>query len=155
MLPNDPEALTTDQFVTWITIVGSAVGILAVFGRGIKEWLTSRFTKRHQEATVDVEKAKVQVTEKEAGTHHLAVIFEGMTAAIEAATKRAEAAEKIAESAQISAASAHGRVDTFQARLRSLERTNDELIDHIELLEAGYPFPPGPPARPIWHSVDE
>lgn len=143
-------AEAANQFLTWLAVVTSGVGILAVFGRGIKEGITSWLARKHSVATVDVEKAKLKITEKEAQTHEISVIFEGMTAAIEAVTKRAEAAEEAVTKAQNSITDAHLRIDTMQGRMRKVEGINDLLVEHIKVLEAGYPTPPGPPTRPNW-----
>lgn len=140
----------TNQILTWLAILGSAAGVLAVFGRGLSELIKSWIARRSSVASVDVEKAKVKVTEKEAQTHEISVIFEGMTAAIEAVTNRAESAENAVAKAQESITDAHARIDTIQKRMRKVEGINDLLVEHIKVLEAGYPSPPGPPTRPNW-----
>lgn len=134
---------TLEEVAVWVTIISTAVGALVLFGRFAKDWIEARWKKTHDLGNVDVEKMKVKVTEREAQTHEIAVILEGFTAVTAASTARAESAEKSAEHA-------HLRVEKVENRLTDMERINDEMIDHIKLLEGMVPNPPGPPTRPTW-----
>lgn len=144
MEPSNAPTFTLPELISWLAVASSIVGLLAVFGRGIKDWLKTKWDKRHAIATVEVELKKVSVTEREAQTHEIAVILEGFTAVTAASQARAESAEKSAESA-------HERVEKVETRMNKVEEINGEMIKHIQVLEAGYPNPPGPPQRPNWH----
>lgn len=139
---------TVEQLAIWVTVAASITATLAVFGRGIKDWFATRYQKMHNKETVSVELKKVQVTEKEAQTHEIAVILEGFTAVTAASTLRAENAEKSAALAHERVEKVEARAEKVESRLSKVERIKDEMIDHIKVLEQMVPNPPGPPTRP-------
>lgn len=109
------------------------------------------------EANLTVSSRVVEVSEKEANTHHVQMILDGLTTSItvltgraDAAEKKADAAEKTAEAADKKADAAEQQAKDLGKRVRQLEDERHDAIDHIIYLESLIPDPPGPPARPNW-----
>ena len=145
---------TTEQIITAATIFGTACTAFGLFVTAITNALKEKWAKRQARENSTVEEKKVRVTEREAENHEVQILFEGFRALNTATAERAATAEA-------SAADAHRRLDEEKAandqwrreiteRLDREARIKDEMIDHIKLLEGGWPTPPGPPTRPNW-----
>lgn len=99
----------------------------------------------------------VGVSEKEADTHQFQAIVDGFKVSLEAVERRASSAEdrakeagSKADDADAKAGIAEDKANKLSRRVRSLEDERHEAIMHVLLLEALIPYPPGPPARPLW-----
>lgn len=106
------------------------------------------------------------ITEKDvntrAATMGLEVLTEGLA---ELRTEQKEAREKLKEQGATLEAQAlqstiqtaaldaqHDKIERLERDVRELRIERKEMIDHIKLLEQGYPNPPGAPRRPNWGS---
>lgn len=99
----------------------------------------------------------VGVSEKEADTHQFQAIVDGFKVSLEAVERRASSAEERAkeaankaDDADAKAGVAEDKANKLSRRVRSLEDERHQAITHVLLLEALIPYPPGPPARPLW-----
>lgn len=126
-----------EQFSIWVGVVGTTVGVIVLFGRAVKEWLQAFWSKGKDEDSSEVERKRVAISEKEAQTHEVSVLLEGFSELLTSTREQVKVAEARAEEA-------HTRIDTMQ-------RVAQEMINHIIILETGYPNPPGPPTRPNWN----
>lgn len=146
---------TLQELAVWVTIVSTAVGTIVLSWKSIKEWFQAKWARSHTDETIDVEKAKVRVTEKEAETHEIQVLFDGYTSLLNAATQSADDAKaevrEMREQMKDMKAEFRDAHQETRSRLDKVERINGEMQRHIDVLEQGYPNPPGPPARPHWH----
>ena len=112
-------------------------------------------SKRNLHATNQVELKTIEVCEKEAHTHEIAVIIEGFTTSLEnmrtdLQDTRAELTATKTELTATREELRRTREDHSKLRDRvdqsDIER--DLMIRHITDLEALVPNPPGPPTRP-------
>jgi hypothetical protein len=110
-------------------------------------FIANKRSNRETDDTVSKpEQAKV-MTEGQAQTAELSLIFEGFTASHRALTE---------DFARVRQESKDCRETTeeLKARFKLAERARLAerriMINHIEMLEALIPVPPGPPTRPSW-----
>lgn len=107
-------------------------GIITVMLSGIVTLIVLKVnTKTAKETTV----ATISVSAKEADTHEFTAIITAYKGTLEEV--RGELTH------------ARGELVKLNERVDTLEEDNFALSHHLDVLEAGYPNPPGPPPRPV------
>lgn len=117
--------------------------LLGVIAKGGYDWASARLNSRVQDK-------QVLVSEKEAETHQWQAIVDGFTASLAAVNTRAESAEREAKDAKTESAASTIKISAMETRVNALEHERLEMLNHIIALEHLVPYPPGPPARPVW-----
>lgn len=119
--------------------------------------IVNRRTKQERADGSTTAMKSVQVNEKEAHTHEIAVMIEGFSTSLEnmrldLADARAQSAAAHAEAASAKQEAASARAELSELRIQIQWYVADrlEMIRHIVHLEDLIPTPPGPPTRPTW-----
>jgi chromosome segregation ATPase len=89
-----------------------------------------------KEAKVELQEAKAELKEEKVKGRERDSIMEAQSLSIEAQR------EKLSQQ--------HDEIQGLIKSVDKLHEQRDLLMDHIAALEKGYPYPPGPPARPNW-----
>lgn len=101
-------------------------------------------------AEISVRKTLAATSEKEAHNAEISIIIEGFTASMEALRLTVADARLESSEAKMEATSARADVTKLRQTMDAMAEQREELIDHIQALEALIPSPPGPPPRPAW-----
>lgn len=137
---------TFEQWIAFITVMAAPIsGIIVAF-------IANRRSKAPEQVTQPMTRADGSargdtVSEHQAHVAEISVIIDGFTASHRALTEDFERVRR--ESSEC-----RDRTDALEARFRASERARiierQMMVDHIEILEALIPVPPGAPARPVW-----
>lgn len=135
--------LTLQDLAVWATILVSAGTAFGLVLNAIVQALKAKWEKRQLRLNETVEAKKVRVSEREVENHEVQILFEGFRLLNE---ENRRAAVEAKDEVRV----AHQRIDEIVERLDRERQVREEIIDHVQVLEAGYPNPPGPPTRPNW-----
>lgn len=126
------------------TIVTALIGVGSALGGGTLSAIVSRVIRNKSDKVRDA------VSERDANTRQMDVIFKGLTDTISSIQANLESTQKDLQGTKDELRSTRTELRTLEARVTILTAERAQMLVHIGKLEALVPMPPGPPARPLW-----
>lgn len=137
-----------------LPIVGVAAAILAPFGSILASVLTYRTMRKRDDAAAGTADRQVDVSEKDAHTKELEMLFSAFGASQESLSNELARVVKAQEAQNEKHAALERKHEELKGQHEKFReqhyREREEMIDHIIDLERLVPNPPGPPTRPAW-----
>lgn len=137
-----------------LPIFGVAAAILTPLGSILASILTVRAMRKRDDAAAGTADRQVDVSEKDAHTKELEMLFSAFGASQESLSNELARVVKTQEALNEKHAALEKKHEALKEEHEQFReqhyREREEMIDHIVDLERLVPNPPGPPSRPSW-----
>lgn len=138
-----------DAPVSTAIILTTLVGVLSAVGGGTLALIVGKIFRGKSDKIRDA------VSERDANTRQMDVIFKGLTDTISSIQNSLDLTQKDLAGTKEELRSTRSELRTLENRVTVLNNERTEMLMHIGKLEALVPVPPGPPLRPAWGIAPE